>query len=210
MASSIKRILVGAAVVASLAPAIALADPTCAYVIGQVNGKTITTPAQLIVVDPSSALAQPVVVHVDETTQNIIGYSITAPGANGGTNGSPVFVPGASQYIPSFSFTIPNLPLTTTRCVDFNGATVPAVPVKIPASALQVPGVVANVGGAVFNVVGNPFTAPGQVINYDGKTVFIPEMNAATPATNVGTPNKTITLDLNNPASCATYLPPRS
>ena len=205
MASSLKRFLVGSAVVASLAPAIALADPTCAYVIGQVNGKTITTPAQLIVVPSSDALAQPITVHLDETAQNIIGYSLTVPGANGGTNGSPIFVPGASQYIPSFSFTIPNLPLTTYRCVDFNGATVPSIPVKIPSSALQLPGVVANVGGAVFNFAGNPFVAPGQVFTFDGKTVFVPAFDQATPATNVGTPNKTITLDLNNPAS---YLPP--
>ena len=210
MASSLKQILVGAAVVASFAPAIALADPTCAYVIGQVNGKTVATPAVPIVVSGSDALAQPVVVHVDETTQNIIGYSVTAPGANGGTNGSPVFVPGVSQYVPSFSVNIPTLPLTTTRCVDFNGASVPAVPVKIPASTLQIPGVVANIGGAIFNVVGNPFAAPGQVINFDGKTVFIPEMNAATPALTAGTPAKSITLDLNNPASSAKYLVPHN
>lgn len=210
MASSLKRILVGSALAASLAPAIALADPTCAYVIGQVNGKTVTTPAVPVVVPSSDALAQPIMVHVDQTTQTLLGYSLGLPGASGGTYGSPIFVPGVQENLPSFSFNIPSLPLTTYRCIDFNLATVPAVPVKIPASALQAPGAVADIGGAIFNVTGTPFTVPGQVISFDGKTIFIPEMNAATPAINVGTPNQTITLDINNPASIAKYLPPHN
>ncbi len=209
-ARSLNRFLAGAVAVASFVPGLALAAPTCAYVIGHVDGQTITTPALVVAVPSSDALAEPVVVHVDQTAQNIIGYSVTLPGFGGGTYGSPVFVPGVSQAIPAFSFTLPGLPLDTNRCVDFNGATIPAVPVRIPASALSLPGVTADVGAILFNIAGNAFTVPGSVVSYDGKQILIPEQNAATPGVPVGTPDKSITVDINGVKESARYLPPRS
>lgn len=206
--SSLKRFLVGAAVVASSIPGIALADPTCAYIIGHVDGKTVTTPAQTVVVPDSDALAEPIFVHLDETSQNVIGYTIALPGSNAGTYGSPVFIPGFFQQVPSFSFTVPSLPLNISRCIDYTGASVPAIPFRIPASAFTVPGAVANVGGAIFNVAGNPFTAPGAIITYDGKQIFVPEMSGAIPGGAVATPNKSITLDINGTLESAKYLPP--
>jgi hypothetical protein len=207
---SLKKTLAAAAVAAAFAPGLAFADPTCAYVIGNVNGHTVTTPAVLVVVPSSDALSQPINVHVDPTTQTILGYSVTTPGANGGTYGSPVFVPGIAQNIPSLSFSIPDLDLGPSRCVDVGGVVVPAVPVHIPASQITLPGVGAEVGSIIVRIIGQGFTAPGRAFTFDGKTVVIPERDAGTPSVPVGTPAYTLTVDVNGAVTQAKYLPPNN
>jgi hypothetical protein len=206
-----KRFLVGAAAVAGVSvPSVALADPTCVYVIGHVNSVTVATPAVRVVVPDSDALVQPVRVHLDEEEQTIIGYSVRVPGLNFETDGSPVFVPGVSQYIPSISVTVPQIDLTPNRCIDLNGVSTPAVPVRIPASVFNLPGAVADVGGIVLNIVGQPVTVPGQVITFDGKSIVIPEQNAAVPSIPVGTPDMSIVVDVNGTVQTARYLAPPS
>jgi hypothetical protein len=206
---NLKRLLVGAAFAAVSVPGLALAEPTCAYVIGHVDSYTVATPAVTVVVPDSDAAIQPITVHLDETTQNILGYSVTLPGPILGTDGSPIFVPGISQHIPSISVTIPELNLTPSRCINVDGVSTPAVPVKIPASALTLPGGSADVGGIIINLVGAPITAPGKVITFDGKTVVIPEQNTGVPSVPVGTPDQSIVVDVNGTVTTATYLPPR-
>lgn len=203
-----KRFLVGAAVAGASLPSLALAAPTCAYVIAQVNSVTVTTPAVVVAVPDSDALVQPVRVHLDDQEQTILGYSVRVPGFTYETDGSPVFVPGVSQYIPSISTTVPQINLTPNRCMNLDGVSTPAVPVYIPASILTVPGAVADVGGIILNIVGHPVTAPGQVITFDGKTIVIPAQSAAVPSVPVGTPDATIIVDVNGVVQQAHYLAP--
>jgi hypothetical protein len=208
---NLKRFLVGAAFAAVSLPSVAMAEEmpgTCAYVIAQVDSYTVATPAVAVVVPDSDAAIQPITVHLDETTQNILGYSVTIPGPVFGTDGSPIFVPGISQYIPSISFTVPQINLMPSRCINVDGVNTPAIPVKIPASALVLPGGSADVGGIIINLVGAPITAPGKVITFDGKTVVIPEQNAGIPSVPVGTPDQSIIVDVNGTVKSARYLPP--
>jgi hypothetical protein len=208
--TSLKRFLVGAAFAGLAVPGIALAEPTCVYVISKVDSVTVTTPAVAVIVPGSDSDTQPVRVHLDEQEQVILGYSVRVPGVDVGTEGNMVFVPGIAQHIPSISTTLPELNISPSRCVNVDGVSTPAVPVHIPASVFTVPGAVADVGAIFINIVGHPVTAPGQVITFDGKQVVIPERNAAIPSVPVGTPNQSITFDVNATLTSARYLSPNS
>jgi hypothetical protein len=208
--SSLKRFLAGVAVAAVALPGVALAEPTCVYVMSHVDSVNVTTPAVAVVVPDSDAQEQPVRVHLDEQEQVILGYSVRVPGVDLGTEGDLVFVPGISQTIPSLSVTVPALDISPNRCVNVDGVSTPAVPVKIPASVLTLPGATADVGAIIINIVGHPVTAPGQVIMFDGKTIIIPEQNSGIPSVPVGTPNQSITFDVNGTLQTARYLPPNN
>jgi hypothetical protein len=208
--TSLKRFLVGAAFAGLAVPGVALADPTCVYVISKVDSVTVTTPAVAVIVPGSDSDTQPIRVHLDEQEQVILGYSVRVPGVDVGTEGNMVFVPGIAQHIPSISTTLPELNISPSRCVNVDGVSTPAVPVHIPASVFTVPGAVADVGAIFINIVGNPVTAPGQVITFDGKQIVIPERNAAIPSVPVGTPNQSITFDVNATLTSARYLSPNS
>ena len=205
---NLKRFLVGAAFAAVTVPSVAMAAPTCAYVLGKVDSITYATPAVAVVVPPSDASIQPIRVHLDETSQTILGYSVRVPGADAETDGTPVFLPGVAQYIPSISTTVPAVDGSQSRCVNVDGIETPAVLVKIPSSVFTLPGATAYVGGAIFNIVGTHVTAPSQLIMFDGTTIVIPEREAGIPAIPVGTPNQSIIVDINGALTRATYLPP--
>ncbi|HEX8821713.1 MAG TPA: hypothetical protein VF794_17445 [Archangium sp.] len=208
---SLKRFLVGAAAVAGVCvPGLALAEPTCVYVMSKVDSVTVATPAVAVVVPGSDSDTQPVGVHLDEHEQVILGYSVRVPGMNVGTEGDMVFVPGISQYVPSISVTLPELNISPNRCINVDGVSTPAVPVKIPASVLTLPGATADVGAIILNIVGHPVTAPGQVVTFDGKTIIIPERESGVPSVPVGTPNQTITVDVNGTLHMARYLHPNT
>ncbi|WP_309888030.1 hypothetical protein [Archangium sp.] len=207
---SLKRFLAGVAVAAVSLPGLALAEPTCVYVMSKVDSVTVATPAVAVVVPGSDSETQPVRVHLDEQEQVILGYSVRIPGVDVGTEGDLVFVPGISQHIPSISVTLPELNISPNRCVNVDGVSTPAVPVKIPASVLTLPGATAEVGAIILNIVGHPVTAPGQVIIFDGKTIIIPEQNSGVPSVPVGTPNQSITFDVNGTIQTARYLHPNN
>jgi hypothetical protein len=205
-----KRFLVGAAVAGLAVPSVALADPTCAYIMGHVDSVTVATPAVAVIVPDSNTATQPVRVHLDEEEQVILGYSVRVPGADLGTYGDMVFVPGIAQHIPSISATLPALNITPSRCVNVDGVNTPAVPVHIPASVLTLPGATADVGAILINIIGNPVTTPGKVITFDGKQIVVPEQTSGVPSVPVGTPPQSITFDINGTVHQARYLPPNS
>ncbi len=211
----LKRFLAGAAVATVALPGLALADGgdgatgLCVYVIGNVQGQTVTTPAIPIVLPASQLLAQPVRVHLDETAQNILGYSLNLPGLDLGSFGSPLFsIPAINETIPSFTLTLPDLNYQRHYCVDVSGATVPAIPDHIPASAILLPGGFADVGGIVFNLAGDELVVPGKVLRFDGKQIIFPEQTGSTPAIPLGTPNMSVTFTLNASTKVLRYLMP--
>ncbi len=208
--SSLKRFLAGVAVAAVSLPGLALAEPTCLYVMSKVDSVTVATPAVAVVVPGSDSATQPVGVHLDEHEQVILGYSVRVPGIDLGTEGDLVFVPGISQNVPSISVTVPELNISPNRCINVDGVSTPAVPVHIPSSVLTLPGATADVGAIILNIVGHPVTTPGQVIIFDGKTIIIPERDAAVPSVPVGTPNQSIIVDVNGTLQTARYLSPNN
>src|SRR5436305_5170843 len=112
---------------------------TCVFVFGTINGRTVTTPSIMIVVPPTDVVLGPTRVHVDPTTQDILGFTLTTPGVDQTVNGTTVFVPGVDRTVPSFSATIDDLSVSNKTCVNF-GVTTPAIPIEIPPSVLQTPG----------------------------------------------------------------------
>jgi hypothetical protein len=204
-----KRFLLGATVAATALPGAALAGTTCVYVIGHVDGHSVTTPVIPIVVPASQLLTQPVRAHLDETAQNILGYSLNLPALDLGTEGSPLFsIPAINEQIPSFTLNLPELNYAPYRCVDVSGVTVPAIPYHIPASALLLPGGFVDVGGIVFNLTGHELVVPGKVLRFDGKQIIFPEQTGSTPAIPLGTPDLSVTLVLNGSTQALRYLMP--
>jgi hypothetical protein len=207
--SSLKRFLVGAAFASMTLPSLAMAGTTCVYVLGHTPGGTVTTPAFPIVIPASEALTEPVRVHLDETAQNILGYSLAIPGVDLGTEGTPLFsIPEINETIPSFSLTVPVVNLTRYRCVDASGVTVPAIPYYIPASAFILPGGFVDVGAIYFNLTGHTLTVPGKLLTFDGKQIIFPEQSGTLPSTPVSTPDLSITLNLDNATAVVHYLLP--
>ncbi|MBM7116083.1 hypothetical protein [Archangium primigenium] len=208
----LKRFLAGAAVATVALPGLALADGAnglCVYVLGNVEGQTVTTPAIPIVLPASSLLTQPVRVHLDETTQNILGYSLRLPGLDLGALGLPLFsIPAINETIPSFTVNLPDLNYQRHYCVDVSGATVPAIPYHIPASAILLPGGFADVGGLVFNIAGQEWEVPGKVLRFDGKQIIFPEQTGTTPAIPLNLPDMSVTFTLNASTKVLRYLMP--
>jgi hypothetical protein len=196
------------ALVLALVPAMAWADPICAYVTGTVGGQSFSTPAVPIYVPDTQATVQPVRVHVDPTTQTILGYSVRTPGEDQGTDEKTVFVPGVDTSIPSIVATIPELGITTYRCLDA-GVSTPAIPVFVPASALTTPGVVTNVPSIELNALDHDFTTCGQTISLPGKTIVIPSQSAMVPSVSATTPEETLIVVIDGTQYPSHYLPSR-
>ena len=208
-ARSLKNFLVGAALSSLALPGLAMAGTACVYVIGGTQAGTVTTPAIPIVVPSSSGLSDPIRVHLDEAGQNIIGYSVPVPGADAGTDGTPLFsIPEVNQTIPSFSVNIPAVDLTRYRCVDVTGATVPAIPMHIPASAFTVPGGFVDIGAVYFNLTGHPLVVPGNLLTFQNKQILIPQQDRGTPAQQITTPDQSLVVNTNNAPTQVRYLLP--
>lgn len=187
-------------------PALAWAEPICAYVTGMVGGQSFTTPAILIYVPDSSAEVQPVRVHVDPTNQTILGYSLRVPGADYETNKKTVFVPGVNQTIQPIVATIPQLGIQYFTCLDA-GVSTPAIPVYVPASVLTTPGATIETPRIELNVIGNPITTCGHVIPLPSKTVVIPEQSATVPGVSAETPGETLVFEIDGTGYPSHYLP---
>jgi hypothetical protein len=206
-----KRFLMGATAAAALSvPSIALADPTCVYVMGQVDSVTVATPAVIIPVPDSSATVQPVRVHLDEHEHTIIGYSLRTPGVDEGTQPKHVFVPGTEVTVNPIVASTPQLGLPLYRCVNQTVST-PAIPVYVPASSLTVPGGFVEVPVIELNILGVPVTTNGKVLKLLGKTIVIPAFETAVPGVSVTTPDKTIGIQFSTGGTLETarHLSPR-
>lgn len=187
-----KRFLVGATAAAALSvPGIALADPTCVFVLGQVDSVTVATPAVIVLVPDSEAGVQPVRVHLDEQEQTILGYSVRTPGVDEGVNPPAVFVPGTEATVNPIVASTLELPIETGRC-EHVGVSTPAIPVYVPESSISTPGVTVPVPAIELNILGHPVTTVGHAIVLEEKSIVIPAYDNGVPAVSVTTPDKTI------------------
>lgn len=186
-----------AALVASsslLMPSLAhAAGNTCAYVFGTVDGRSVTTPALLIVVPETEVAMTPLRVHVDGTNQNVVGYQVVLPGLDASTPDNQLYVPAVHQPIPSLTVTIHDVAVAHKTCVSF-GVTTPAVPVHVPASALTVPGAVVETPEITVNTLGVKRTVGGKILTYAGHTIVIPGMDTVVPSLTAETPERTISV----------------
>lgn len=183
---------------------------TCVYVLGTIDGQTVTTPALMVLVPESDILVDPIRVHVDPTTQEILGYTLKTPGIDQGTEEQYLYVPGVSQLLlPALSTSIDDLVIDENYCVSY-GVTTPAVPIYIPESALEVPGAVAEVGAIYMNIAGQvDHVVDGHIITFDGHSIIVPGVNTVVPPVPVETPDATVTVDINGALQTAHYLTPQ-
>lgn len=186
------------------------AGNTCVYVFGTINGYTVTTPAVLVIVPESEIVVDPVRVHVDPTTQDILGYSLKVPGVDQGTEEQLLYVPGVSQQLlPALEASIDDLVIDESFCVSY-GVTTPAVPIYIPESALEVPGGFVEVPAIYLNLVGQvERIVDGHIISFDGNTLIVPGLNTVVPPVTVETPDATVAVDLDGALWIADYLTPQ-
>jgi hypothetical protein len=190
--------------------AAAASGNTCVYVFGTIDGQTVTTPAVMVLVPESELLVDPVRVHVDPTSQEIVGYTIKTPGLDQGTEEQLLYVPGVSQQLlPALETSIEDLVIDESFCVS-HGVTTPAVPIYIPESALQVPGAVAEVGAIYMNIAGQvEHVVDGHIITFEGNSIIVPGVNAVVPEVPIGTPDATVAVDINGMLWIADYLTPQ-
>jgi hypothetical protein len=181
---------------------------TCVYVLGTIAGRTVTTPGLLIPVPDSTITVDPARVHVDETSHEILGYSVRVPGADLDPEARSLYVPGVTANVPSFSTTLADLDLAQQQCASY-GATTPAVPVYVPESALTTPGVVLDVPAIYLNILGQERVVGGQVIVNDGRTIVVPGINTVVPPQEISTPDNSIVVDLNGVLCLVDYMVPR-
>jgi hypothetical protein len=178
---------------------------TCVFVFGTINGHSVTTPSVMILVPPTSVVLGPTRVHVDPVNQNILGFTLTTPGADQTVNGGTLFVPGADPSVPSFSATINDLNVSNKTCVNF-GVTTPAVPIEVPASALQAPGAIVATPEITINALGVQKTVAGQTLTLNCQVIVIPGVNEVVPSVTAATPDQSISVDLNGIAGFARLL----
>jgi len=178
---------------------------TCVFVFGTINGRTVTTPSIPIIVPPTTVVLGPTRVHVDSTSDTILGFTLTTPGVDQTVNGTSLFVPGVDRTVPSFSATIDDLNVNSKTCVNF-GVTTPAVPIEIPTTVLTTPGAVVDTPEITINTLGVHKTVSGQVIYVNGYTVVVPGKTIVVQSVTVATPDKTIGVDINGAAAYANAL----
>lgn len=178
------------------------AGNVCAYVTGSAGGQTITTPSIAVIVPDSSVTTDPIRVHVDETEQSILGYSVRTPGVDHEIAGKNLFVPGPGVGIPSFKRTLLELGVEHGYCLAA-GVTTPAVPIHIPASMLETPDTSVDVPAITVTYLGQQTTLPGRTLFLEGRQIILPGADATVPPITVETPEKSVTVELD-----ATYEPP--
>jgi hypothetical protein len=188
-----KNILAATLVASSFSlPAISqAAGNTCVYVVGNVDGHSVTTPALMVVVPETAVNLGPLRVHVNGTNQNVVGYHITTPELEATTPGQSLYIPAVNKDVPSFTVSIHDINVANKTCVSF-GVTTPAVPVHVPASALTIPGAVVDTPEITVNALGVSKTVSGKVITVEGHTIVVPGVDAVVPSMTVNTPDKTV------------------
>ena len=167
----------------------------CAFVIGSFGGQSFTTPVIPVFVPDSDAEIDPAHIHVDETHQSILGYSVTIPGVDLKTDEQRPYVPGVDQTIPSFVATLPQLDVLAGTCLAAIVST-PAIPIHIPASVLETPGAFIDVPRIGLNLLGNPATMPGRLIELDHLTIVLPGADFVVPGQELDTPQKTLVVEI--------------
>lgn len=193
------RLLMVAAMLSGLtmmAPSTAKAGDTCAFVMGTLNGRTFTTPAVMIPVPDTIVGVGQGQIHVDETTQEILGYSISVPGLTGTSIPQNVFIPGFEIEIPSYALTLADISAVSYTCVSF-GVTTPAIPVNVPASKINIPGYYVTVPAIDLTLAGKHISVPGKTLQVGGNTIVIPAYSNTIQPVTVATPDETVTVNLN-------------
>ena len=179
----------------------------CAFVVATVGGQTITTPSVVIVVPDASVTTDPIHVHVDSTSQTILGYSLETPEVDHDVAGQNLFVQGPTATVPSFTATLPIVDAAKQTCVAASVST-PAVPIVVPESDLQIPGVSTNVPSITVTFSNEQVTTPGKTLSLPGRTIVIPEISYTVPPITVSTPEKSVSVTADATQPLPNPLPP--
>jgi hypothetical protein len=179
----------------------------CAFVLGEVGGQSVATPAIPVYVPSSGLTVDPVKVHVDESEQVILGYSIPVPGVDYGTHAHDLYIPGVDTEIPTFAATLPELGIDLQTCLAA-GVSTPAIPVHVPESVLTAPGSFVDVPAIGLNLLGHEITVPGRLLETDGRTIVLPGADAVVPGLEIQTPERTIAVEIDGTPKTIDFMDP--
>jgi hypothetical protein len=171
-----------------------LAADTCAYLIGEVNGGMVATPAILIITPDVSAVVTPAQVVVDPTNQDILGYQLSTPGQSVDTPGYSVYQEGEQEEVESYEACLDDLNIGEYRCVN-HGVVTPAVPIFVPANYLEIPGVLTTTPGATFTIAHQQVTVPAFIVDLPGHSIVVPAIDETIDPITVETPEQSIVVN---------------
>lgn len=183
------------------------AGSICAFVTGSALGQMITTPSIAVIVPDTQITTDPLRVHIDETQQSIVGYSLRTPGVDHEIAGQDLFIPGPTAGFPSFTQTLPQVEADHGACLAA-GVMTPAVPIHIPASVLQIPGASMDVPAITVTFLGKQLTTPGKTLFLEGRTIILPGADATVVPITVETPAKTVAVRFGATQQPPAALPP--
>jgi len=184
--------IVAASIVAYATPSFA-AD-TCVFLMGEVNGGTVATPAVMIITPTVNAIVTPAQVVVDGTNQDIVGYKLSTPGQTVDTPGYSVYVPAEEVGASSYSATLDDLAIGQHRCIN-RGVSTPAVPIYIPPSHLETPGVLTTTPGATITIAHQQVTVPAHIVEIPGHSILVPGADDTIEPVTVETPEESIEIE---------------
>jgi hypothetical protein len=183
-----------------------VSEPPCAYVVGQVGGVTVATPALAVFVPPREAGVQPLRVHLDEAGERLLGYS-TRPGEGAGPDTGRVFVQGRPEAGATFT-PLPELGGRLRTCSSL-GVSTPAVLVPVPTSVLEdFPHALTEVPNLAFNLHDTTVRVPAHVLSLEGHTLLLPLQGATPEPVLYDIPRQSILLGPSGAGGTARYLAP--
>ncbi len=168
----------------------------CAYAVAEVDGEVMAHPAVVVLLSPGSASVDPVMIHVDPTTQDVLGYSLATPDVAYETDPVSIFIPGVDETVEQDVHPLADLGTTLFSCAHA-GVTTPAVPIYIPASALQIPGSQTTVPAIAAHWLGQTVNYPATVIKTDGHTIYVPSLGTTLMPITMALPDQTIAVKRN-------------
>jgi hypothetical protein len=179
----------------------------CAYAVADIEGEVLAHPVVVVQLTEGSLDVDPVLVHVDSTTQTVLGYSIATPAVDYQTDPISIFLPGVDETVEQHVHALFDLEAVAFACLHGTVAT-PAIPIYIPASSLQIPGTQTDVPAITVNWLGQNLTYPGKVIHTDGHEIYVPAVGFAVPPVNVTVPDKAIAVTIDQSTEIIPVLAP--
>lgn len=196
----------GVLALSQLVSTAALAAPTCVFITGEVEGRSVVIPA-VYVPPPEPPAPLPLLeVRVDPQSLTVLGYSFVTPEVEGSVDPQvlfrPINVPASDVHTGT-----PSISLGEHVCVD-QGVEIPAFPMPYTGVDQETPGLIIQVPYLEFHAHGQTYGAGGQIIYVPGRRIIITGHPVFFPGVRAETPEETIVLHVNDNVEVLHFLAP--
>lgn len=185
--------VVGVLALSQLLSTAALAAPTCVFIIGELEGRSVAIPAVYVPPPEPPAPLPTLRVHVDPQTLTVLDYTLTTPEAGAAFDPRVLFQPISTPYVPIGT---PAVPLDTGLCVNQSVA-IRGIPFPYFDINQETPELIADVPYLEINAFGQSVIAGGQVIYVPGYRIVFQGFRFVLPDVYVETPPMTIVINVN-------------